>query len=411
MKVLKFGMNSPAAQQAKIEHQLLDQLEGVLYTIFPKGSTSNGEFIIGDVNGKAGKSLNVCLNGEKRGVWHDFATGESGHILDLIAAHYDLKLKSQLGHVLDKAKQLLADLDKYSKTEMPSIGTKISQALQKVAEWDYLAADESYLWTIIRFVDAANIKQVRPYSKVTKEWKSHPEPRPLFNLPGISKSQQIILVEGEKCAQALIDMGYCATTAMGGAAAPPSKTDWSPLSGKTVLIWPDNDEPGKKYAGNCAQALLAAGAVSCDVLVIPESMPSKWDAADALDSGSDFDVKKFIADGERLAIEKPNAEALNLAFVNADWRTENGIAQVLTEIYGKDWKYCSSWGQWFKWNGHRWVHDQVLAFHHLAREVAYAASECADRDGIRAKLASSATASNIERLARADPMPLHTTNP
>src|SRR3546814_1319362 len=82
---------------------------------------------------------------------------------------------------------------------------------------------------------------------------------------------RVILVEGEKCAQALIDVGHCATTAMHGANAPIDKTDWSPVQGKHVLIWPDRDKPGWEYAMNAAEAVMAAGAQQCAVLMPPRS--------------------------------------------------------------------------------------------------------------------------------------------
>ena len=68
---------------------------------------------------------------------------------------------------------------------------------------------------------------------------------------------EVILVEGEKAAEALINQGLCATTAMNGASAPVEKTDWSPLAAKRVLIWPDKDTAGWHYAEAAAQALLA----------------------------------------------------------------------------------------------------------------------------------------------------------
>ena len=55
----------------------------------------------------------------------------------------------------------------------------------------------------------------------------------LVDHPGQS---QVVLVEGEKCAQSLIDAGIVATTAMHGANAPVEKTDWTSLAGKAVLI-------------------------------------------------------------------------------------------------------------------------------------------------------------------------------
>ena len=63
-----------------------------------------------------------------------------------------------------------------------------------------------------------------------------PDLRPLYNQLGMLNAAQVVLVEGEKCAQTLIDAGIVATTAMHGANVPVNKTDWSPLAGKAVLI-------------------------------------------------------------------------------------------------------------------------------------------------------------------------------
>ena len=71
-----------------------------------------------------------------------------------------------------------------------------------------------------------------------------------------------------------------------------AKADWSPLAGRRVLIWPDADEPGAKYAGDVARILHG---LDCEVSIIDAvalaSMapdggkrdPVKgWDAADAV---------------------------------------------------------------------------------------------------------------------------------
>ena len=49
-----------------------------------------------------------------------------------------------------------------------------------------------------------------------RKWAA-PVPRPLYLQPGIATADTIVLVEGEKCAQALIEAGIVATTAMHGA--------------------------------------------------------------------------------------------------------------------------------------------------------------------------------------------------
>ena len=93
--------------------------------------------------------------------------------------------------------------------------------------------------------------------------------------------------------------GIPATTAMSGANTAVEKTDWSPLAGKRVIIWPDNDAAGQKYAVNCASAVAKAGATSVVILQPPEGRPEKWDAADAVEEG--LDVRDFLKTCPRTA--------------------------------------------------------------------------------------------------------------
>lgn len=71
---------------------------------------------------------------------------------------------------------------------------------------------------------------------------------PLFNLPDLYSrpSEQVYVVEGEKAAAALMRAGYLATTSAHGAKSP-SRSDWTPLAGRAVCIWPDNDDAGFHY--------------------------------------------------------------------------------------------------------------------------------------------------------------------
>lgn len=41
---------------------------------------------ISDTAGESGKSLKVCIGGDKAGLWKDFATEQSGDLIDLWAA-------------------------------------------------------------------------------------------------------------------------------------------------------------------------------------------------------------------------------------------------------------------------------------------------------------------------------------
>ncbi len=52
---------------------------------------------------------------------------------------------------------------------------------------------------------------------------------------------------------ALTELGICATTAMSSTSV--EQTDWSPVYGHHIVIWPDNDQPGQKYAKAVERAL------------------------------------------------------------------------------------------------------------------------------------------------------------
>lgn len=54
--------------------------------ILPAGKKNGSEWCCGSVAGEPGKSLSIHLVGAKAGVWADFAAGESGDALDLVAA-------------------------------------------------------------------------------------------------------------------------------------------------------------------------------------------------------------------------------------------------------------------------------------------------------------------------------------
>ena len=91
-----------------------------------------------------------------------------------------------------------------------------------------------------------------------------PDGKPLYGLHHIASNPAatVWIVEGEQKADALNRLGLVATTS--GAATSAASSDWQPLRGRTVRIWPDNDDPGRGYAGEVASILLDMGcAVSC----------------------------------------------------------------------------------------------------------------------------------------------------
>ena len=404
--MIDFNDTSKSAEQNRNEEReairadLIARLESVLETMFPAGKKRRGKFLIGDVLGSPGDSLEVVLNGDKAGLWTDRATGAGGDIFALIGAHSGIDVLHDFPRVLDAAADLLGRSRSIRVPKARKQNVPVDELGPATAKWDYLDAAGHLLAVVYRYDPPGQKKQFRPWDAKRRKM-APPDPRPLYNQPGIASAAQVVLVEGEKCAQALIDMGIVATTAMHGANAPTDKTDWSALSGKAVLIWPDRDKPGWEYANQAAQAILSAGAKSCHVLYPPEDAVEGWDAADAIAEG--FDVATFLAHGPRLQMHDVADDSDPV--VSSDesvWGTEDALALSFTRRYHRDWRYVAGWGKWLVWDGQRWRTEDTLAATDLIRSVCRQTALRADNPRVATKLASAGTVSGVERLARAD---------
>ena len=333
-----FDFNDAASQflitpkyEQRLDAEALKQrlnlyLEEALYYLFPAGKIVQHNFLIGNVQGDAGDSLHVELSGSKIALWHDFATGEGGDIFSLWGAvhgwdtHYEFpeivsSIQTWLGTPQRPLPQSKASHSKTrSKPEAEALGAP-------TGKWDYQDVHGNLIACVYRY-DTSSGKQFRPWDVKSKEHRA-PEPRPLYNQVGIARADRVVLVEGEKCAKALIDLGICATTAMHGANAPVDKTDWSPLLGKHILVWPDHDKPGKDYADRVINKLLTLEKIaSLALLAVPEEKPQSWDAADAV--AENLDIAAFLeayAQSINLPLEEHPGHTVELP----DWQTSNAL--------------------------------------------------------------------------------------
>ena len=114
--------------------------------------------------------------------------------------------------------------------------------------YEYREASGNYVQHMIRWVRSDGKKEMRPAIETDGNvLMKFPAKRVLYRLPEIMNDKFIIVVEGEKKCDLLADYGFQATTSSGGALSA-SKTDWTPLAGKQVIIWPDGGTAGEKYS-------------------------------------------------------------------------------------------------------------------------------------------------------------------
>jgi len=132
---------------------LLDRLEAVLLYLFPQGRIRGGKFYVGDVDGNRGKSLVVELEGERRGLWKDFATDEGGDVIDLWARSRGHSARHDFPRLVDEIRQWLGLAPSIGRAPKPSDARSapVDELGPYTAKWDYLTADGRLIACVYRY--------------------------------------------------------------------------------------------------------------------------------------------------------------------------------------------------------------------------------------------------------------------
>jgi len=146
--------------------------------------------------------------------------------------------------------------------------------------WPYLDSSNREVFHMVRFKTPSG-KAYRPIRPTHDGFKIEypPGPLPLLFLPLVNVARRVFVVEGEKAADAGRRIGLSCTTSAGGANGV-SKTDWTPLAGRQVMILPDNDEPGRQYAQKVAGILRGLDPPPTVKIVELPGLPDKGDLSD-----------------------------------------------------------------------------------------------------------------------------------
>ncbi|WP_241158695.1 MULTISPECIES: DUF6371 domain-containing protein [Desulfovibrionaceae] len=287
----------------QVKAALAPRLPEVLADLLPGGRISGRDYVCASLQGDAGTS---CATNLETGKGSDFATGESwGDVIALAAKVWNMR-QGKAAQELARRYHVDTGQNAPQPIQQPAAFSVIlpvpesspepprhhAQHGQASALWRYADGQGRTLGHVARF-ETPEGKVILPLcfghygtGRPQWVWKALPEPRPLYGLPGLQRTDSpVLLVEGEKtadAAQALFPQ-YAVLTWSGGANAV-GKADWSPLTGRVVIIWPDNDEPGFKGALEIA-SLLKSTAASIRVVLPSASLPEKWDVADPAPEG------------------------------------------------------------------------------------------------------------------------------
>lgn len=170
-----------------------------------------------------------------------------------------------------------------------------------VARWEYRDAADNLLFYVCRFdrLDGTGkyYRKLAWFGKVdgyrlenSKSWIV-PSPWPLWNLGELFRRAEdpVLLVEGEKAAEAAVKLlpSHVVSTWPGGANTI-HHIDWTPLAGRSVTLWPDNDLVGVEAMQKVTGVLLRN--LTADVATVEVQklgLAKGWDLADELPSGID----------------------------------------------------------------------------------------------------------------------------
>jgi predicted P-loop ATPase len=200
------------------------------------------------------------------------------------------------------------------------------------ATWTYRGRAGELLGHVYRFTTSDGGKEILPvvwarHERTGEEqwrWMQWTQPRPLYGLDRLLDDRPVLLVEGEKCADAAHQMlgeQWCVLTWPGGGKAV-AKADWQPLARRSVLIWPDCDaqrdsggallpeprQPGIAAAEAIAARLIELGAkVGIVRIPAPGAKAAGWDVADAIAEGMTLEAVQALLADRRLPVAAPPA--------------------------------------------------------------------------------------------------------
>lgn len=357
----------------EIASQALSSIDHLLSLWLPGGKHASGEYKAINPNRADNKTGSFSIN-LRSGVWSDFATNDAGG--DLISLYAYLHGLEQVDAAIEVADLIGFRLpegcrpEEAGTTPKPRKAPVVDETTVKTpkrkpspwrpiyprptppnavppeahikrglpaAKWEYKNADGKSIGWVYRFTTSDGGKETLPlnYCENTDDpdkrewrWMQWPEPnRPMYGLDRLAANPDayVVLVEGEKCADALNALISGVAVSWPGGSQAVNKVDFSPLLNRKVYAWPDCDaqredltkaekdagidpeskpikaepaQPGSRAMLQIRDAIIKANPKADFRFVAipaPGDKPSGWDCADAIDEGMNAAaLTKFI---------------------------------------------------------------------------------------------------------------------
>jgi twinkle protein len=294
---------------SEVAEALTSQAETVARLLLPGGKLSGREWEAGSINGEAGRSLKVCVAGDKKGVWSDFATGDSGDLLDLWVMARNMPLSAALQeakrHLGVEDIQLVRTKEKTFRKPVPA--KTATKARNGSPVMQYLTIDRKLSPESIAAYRVAEVAEVGPYAnwKRQEPWKGPWVGLPSFRNGALlamkylhlerregkkqtfveaeceptcfgwqvidTKARTVVICEGEIDAITLHQYGFPAVSVpFGGGKGDKQQWvdyDWNELERfETIYLCMDNDDEGRLAVEELVSRL---GVHRCRIVTLP----------------------------------------------------------------------------------------------------------------------------------------------
>ncbi len=234
-------------------------------------------------------SLQIQTNGRYAGTWTRFGSGESGNAFQLVR-------RQNPGMTFRDAVAFLAEV--YGIEDAPPARRERKPPAKVVGSTVYKLRDaEGNLVAEHHRLDREDGTKTVWWERGGKRGLADPETGeklptadlPLYGIADVVGGPfggrgAVVVTEGEKARDALDAQNVLAVGTVCGAGTQPTEKVLAPLLGRTVLLWPDNDDVGRQHMDGIARTLRALGHQDVRLLA-PPGLPDHGDAADFYAAG------------------------------------------------------------------------------------------------------------------------------
>lgn len=333
---------------AEVKTASLRSIHAVLARWLPGGKTvDNGHEYTAPNPTRADKSMGSFKVNLSKGAWSDFATGDSGgDLIDLVSyvdGCSEVEARNALADFLNISANAPAELTQQSRRAKADSWEPAQpipdEAMQARPQRHYRHGKPTAIWTyrdtqgrplmlVCRFdlkpdSEGKRRKEFAPLTwckssqtgKHEWRWQGLPPSRPLLHLDKLAARPDapVVVCEGEKAADAAASLlpDHVATCWPNGSKAW-NKTDFAPLKGRDVLLWPDNDEPGTTCMNELAQHLLTIGAQRVQLvdLAVFQQRPGIASGKPTLSRGGEWPEGADAADAQASGWTAPHIAEL-----------------------------------------------------------------------------------------------------